>query len=979
MITENNNTFTGECPFKFLDPYTDAEQEHQFFFGREDEENELYAFVKRTKVLLLYGISGSGKTSLLQCGLSHKFRGSSGWIPIFIRRENNINNSLRETLRLTMRKIVRGNEGEDNEEWEPDIIETDTDILQNLKLLYGYTLRPAFLVFDQFEEFVLMAGKEEQGKFVTTLRVLFEARNNPYFNIIILMREEYFGHFDTIMKDIRGIADWRMRLNPLKKEKVIEVIEKLLAFSNITVQDKENDLEKIYDALRVKKEEVSLSHLQIYLDQFWRKEYKRTYSGTYPTGGEFPPLEFTTQRIEKFGTIDVVLQKFLQKQKINIIAALKEKHPDEPDSFLNKVLTEFINEEGNKRPVKFEIRHGYYEFYGADTERLNAFNKAPLMDTLELLQENRILRIRGESMELAHDSLAKLIYDLRDARYKKQIRIKQRLNAVAEGIEEVSKDELFGWAEYIDSSYFTEDEITHYLLLKEEKEEEYLKARIKKNVVKIAMLITGLFAGTVIALWLFYRYEKINDKQDAYAIQFMPQLNTIQNGKEAMMLAKYLYDGLNDTVYKKTIQDKMLQLAASDNFQRQFLHNEFSLSSNDNLKYEYDLRYNEIMLAGNGSYLLQNLRTNNDTITDRIVIYSSHGVDTIINKVGYPVSNDRILAYDNWLQTLSLYSYANFSSPLAIYPWNPSQMGFIDLEFNHPYELGDHNFIIPFSERLGNFYYGEINGFWRIDLTHRNDSRMFISLPDGFNCDDYVIEKEMIICSAFDAKNDRWLLVYDFSGTLISRTRIAPDAELINFRFYGSSNENVAYRINQTLFVSTDKGQNFNYSYRLPVSDFEHEYFLNLENGCYLTDSASFVSQFDLSGKLLHQLQLPFRIQRRQYDYKTNRMCFETITDSVSGKQYVFILDAALKIIAAYPKTPGSRYFLSDKGDAMATVRNKSIFVCLIPGPVMAFPDFSTLYNWLEKDEKAAGVFYQKQLSDLKYKYKLNKPNFWGI
>ena len=70
-------------PFKFLDSYT--KEDHDIFFGRDKETEELYTTVFESKILLVYGVSGTGKTSLVNCGLANKFN-DSDWLPISIRR-----------------------------------------------------------------------------------------------------------------------------------------------------------------------------------------------------------------------------------------------------------------------------------------------------------------------------------------------------------------------------------------------------------------------------------------------------------------------------------------------------------------------------------------------------------------------------------------------------------------------------------------------------------------------------------------------------------------------------------------------------------------------------------------------------------------------------------------------------------------------------------------------------------------------------
>ncbi len=70
-------------PFKFLAPYSAKDKEN--FWGRDTETLELYKMLTATNLVLLYGPSGTGKTSLVQCGLTRHFNGPD-WIPLVIRR-----------------------------------------------------------------------------------------------------------------------------------------------------------------------------------------------------------------------------------------------------------------------------------------------------------------------------------------------------------------------------------------------------------------------------------------------------------------------------------------------------------------------------------------------------------------------------------------------------------------------------------------------------------------------------------------------------------------------------------------------------------------------------------------------------------------------------------------------------------------------------------------------------------------------------
>jgi hypothetical protein len=58
-------------PFVGLQPFT--EDDAPFFFGRESEKRLLAASLIASKLTLLYGESGAGKSSLLRAGIVHEF------------------------------------------------------------------------------------------------------------------------------------------------------------------------------------------------------------------------------------------------------------------------------------------------------------------------------------------------------------------------------------------------------------------------------------------------------------------------------------------------------------------------------------------------------------------------------------------------------------------------------------------------------------------------------------------------------------------------------------------------------------------------------------------------------------------------------------------------------------------------------------------------------------------------------------------
>ena len=84
-------------PFKLLDPYTIEDKD--IFFGRDHGVvDSLYKMVFQTNLILVYGQSGTGKTSIIKCGLANRFK-KTDWFDLYVRRQDNINDALRNAIR----------------------------------------------------------------------------------------------------------------------------------------------------------------------------------------------------------------------------------------------------------------------------------------------------------------------------------------------------------------------------------------------------------------------------------------------------------------------------------------------------------------------------------------------------------------------------------------------------------------------------------------------------------------------------------------------------------------------------------------------------------------------------------------------------------------------------------------------------------------------------------------------------------------
>lgn len=399
-------------PFKFLDAFT--LEDKAAFFGRETETEALYEMIFRTPLLLVYGASGAGKTSLIQCGLASRFDGPE-WYPFFIRRQDNINESLRTSLLAALEQAP-----------------ADDSVTGLVSEIFEEYLSPVYLIFDQFEELFILGSPEEQERFAQDIKALLAAELSC--KVIFTIREEYLGrlyHFEQI---IPSLFDFRLRVEPMTHSRIKEVLQLSFAAFNISLEPSVEDrLQEITDNLSSPKAGIQLPYLQVYLDMLWREDYDRTYGEKTWDNDQlaYPPLEFTRQEIAEFGKIDEVLKKFLQQQQVDLQYDLQLKHPGLPPEAVRQLFDAFVTADGTKRPIGFSREKDSEQIIlDKNAQKLIAgIAAAPLTECLEALEQRRLLRFTEDTIELAHDSLAALIDEQRTDEQRQLNEVKMRIGA----------------------------------------------------------------------------------------------------------------------------------------------------------------------------------------------------------------------------------------------------------------------------------------------------------------------------------------------------------------------------------------------------------------------------------------------------------------------------------------------------------------------------------------------------------------------
>ena len=366
-------------PFKFLDAY--GRDDIAFFFGREEEIGALYRMVFQARIIVVYGTSGTGKTSLIQCGLASKFQ-TYDWLALYIRRGNNLIASLDKALCAESDGMF-GYAGQ-----KEAVIR---DLPQKIAAVYRASFKPLYLIFDQFEELYVLGNKQEQDQFVKTVQEILQMEQPV--KVIISIREEYLGHLYDFERMVPELMRKKLRVEPMNLDKVQTVVRKVgeRPESNVSLRagHEKAIATAIFKKIRGKNAlTIDLPYLQVFLD----KLYLRI------TGDETRRADavFTLAALKKTGDIGDVLRDFLDEQVVKIAREFEQ-----PPDIIWEILSPFVTLDGTKEPLSESGLH----------DRRPAMSAVLLAAALQALVKSRILRFteHDQRYEIAHDSLAKQV------------------------------------------------------------------------------------------------------------------------------------------------------------------------------------------------------------------------------------------------------------------------------------------------------------------------------------------------------------------------------------------------------------------------------------------------------------------------------------------------------------------------------------------------------------------------------------------
>lgn len=531
-------------PFKFLDSYNYNDTD--IFFGRDQEIKVLYEMVFQSPILLVYGASGTGKTSLIQCGLAGKFK-SYDWLALTVRRGNNINTSLEKVL-----NDAGGNQAGDDED------NNLTGLSKQIRNVYLNNFKPIYLIFDQFEELYILGTREEQDQFIISVKELLTLEQPV--KLIISIREEYLGYLYDFERAVPQLLRKKLRVEPMNIDKLTDVLTGINNNKNSNVHIKDDEIaaitEGIFNRLKGPKKAltIQLPYLQVFLDKLYLEI-------TEDESRQKDAL-ITNATLVGMGDIGDVLREFLESQVKSI--SDKKSLPGKPVSTetIWKILSPFSTLEGTKQPIL--LKDLLVQLQGREN----------ITETLvqECVKEEfalrRILNSTDitDQYELTHDTLAKTIAARRTDEEIALLEIRRLIkNQVATNVEA--------------REYFTEKQLNFIEpqrvrlenLSKQEEDwiekskrkvesEKKQKEKLQKKQLKRARIIAGvilLLAIGAFAIAIYsYNLKQIADEKTKEAI------------KQTALAQQHLLETYESEIkrYKKDIDINTINLSSFKGF-----------------------------------------------------------------------------------------------------------------------------------------------------------------------------------------------------------------------------------------------------------------------------------------------------------------------------------------------------------------------------------------------------------------------------
>ena len=440
-------------PFKFLDSYT--REDKSIFFGRDIETDDIFRKFYSGKLLLVYGKSGTGKSSIINCGLISR-------IP-----EEDL-----FAINIRCGKKAYDNFISEIKKYSNSSLNKPLELLEDV--FYEYS-KPVALIFDQFEEIFILSDEEEREKLAGAINEILKSRLK--INIILVIREEYFASLTEFESFIPEFYRNRIRIERMNRSAARDAIVKPCMACDVGIEDGLAD--KIIEQLIWQSEGLELTWLQILMDKLYRIAATRDQRS--------PVIKH--EDLDKLGRIGNVLSDFLDEQLRSM------PHGDMGEALLKTM----ISTDGTKKLLTVN------EMSAALMALGHSLDHNIIEEILRHFIDVRLITDKDEQglYELRHDAIAWRIYERMSAVEKELIEVRAFLDNSFKiyGQRRVllSENDLKYIALY-ENKLILNDALKDFL---KTCKKEAQKARLRRRYITVAATVALIAVLSGFSLWAF--------------------------------------------------------------------------------------------------------------------------------------------------------------------------------------------------------------------------------------------------------------------------------------------------------------------------------------------------------------------------------------------------------------------------------------------------------------------------------------------
>jgi len=204
----------GRRPYKFLDFYT--AEDADLFFGREQQAEDLVDRILAEPLVVLFGRSGVGKTSLLLAGIAPRLKQRDCW-PIYARPGEDPIAALRTAAEADLSAADRAALGK------------ITELGAFIEAAGARRGRVPVVILDQAEECFTALAPPMRARWVAALaQALQEAPAALHW--VLSLREDFAAELHEWATQVPGLFDHTARLHPLRRQEARDAIVQPLAW-----------------------------------------------------------------------------------------------------------------------------------------------------------------------------------------------------------------------------------------------------------------------------------------------------------------------------------------------------------------------------------------------------------------------------------------------------------------------------------------------------------------------------------------------------------------------------------------------------------------------------------------------------------------------------------------------------------------------------------------------------------------------------